>query len=54
VNSRKHREEQRSLKMLTGSDMRWARKLHSLPSWADNAAGVVESLNHRCHRSEKG
>jgi hypothetical protein len=26
--------------MLTGSEMQWARKLHSLPSWANNAAGV--------------
>jgi hypothetical protein len=28
--------------MLTGSGLQRARKLHSLPSWANNAAGVVE------------
>jgi hypothetical protein len=28
--------------MLTGSEVQRARKLHSLPSWANNAAGVRE------------
>lgn len=40
--------------MLTGSYAQRGRKFHSLPSWANDAAGLGEGLNHCVIETEQG